>query len=440
MAQVVRSKKAYGHNPLKSSAPLGAALAYMGIEGAVPLLHGSQGCATFGLALAMSHLDENLSVQSSALTEITAVLGSMESLEQALLTVQASVRPQLIGIASTALVETTGEDWIEQVRSIRARRARELRDTVIVSASTPDFDGAIEDGWAAAVRALLDTLVDGPLPRVAGLINVLPGVHQTPAELEALRGYCKLFGLSARIVPDLCVTRGPRAGLQHENVRAGGARLADIARLGEAVHTLAIGEHMRGPAELLSQRIQAPYTVLESWTGLEGSDALVRLLAQISGAPAPRELHEQRHALLDACLDARHVLSGSRIAIASDPDLLHVLAQVFSGLGAVIVSAVSSTSRSPILKQVPVERVLVADLGDFEEQARTAGAQLLVTHSRGTMASERLGVPLFRVGFPIFDRLGVQDRSWLGYAGARRLVYEVANLLQTRWWAPSSLV
>jgi nitrogenase molybdenum-iron protein NifN len=48
------------------------------------------------------------------------------------------------------------------------------------------------------------------------------------------------------------------------------------------------------------------------------------------------------------------------------------------------------------------------------------------------MAAERLGVPLFRVGFPIFDRLGVQDRSWVGYRGTRALVYELANVFQSQ--------
>jgi len=437
MAQVIKAKKAYGHNPLKSSAPLGAALAYLGIEGAVPLLHGSQGCSTYGLALAMSHLDENLFVHSTALTEITAVLGSMASLEQALVTLRNNVEPKLIGIASTALVETTGEDWIEQVRTIGRKRARELSGTILVSASTPDFDGAIEDGWAAAVNALLDTLVDGPRPRVAGRINILPGVHQTPAELTELRRYCQLFGLSAYIAPDLRVARGAR-GTQHEGMRAGGADLTAVMRMGEAVHTLAFGEHMRGPAERLSQRTQIPYTVLHAWTGLDGVDELVRTLMQLSGITAPEALRQERAALLDACLDAHYVLDGKRIAIASDPDLLATLVQVFSSLGARIVSAISSTSRSSILKQLPVERVLVSDLGELEDEARSTRAQLLVTHSRGQMAAERLGIPLFRVGFPIFDRLGVQDRCWLGYAGTRRLVYELANLLQPRWWSDHS--
>ena len=42
MAEIVHARKALATNPLKSSAPLGAALAYLGIDGAVPLLHGSR--------------------------------------------------------------------------------------------------------------------------------------------------------------------------------------------------------------------------------------------------------------------------------------------------------------------------------------------------------------------------------------------------------------
>ena len=53
MATIVESKKACAVNPLKSSTPLGAALAFLGIEGAVPLFHGSQGCTSFALVLSV---------------------------------------------------------------------------------------------------------------------------------------------------------------------------------------------------------------------------------------------------------------------------------------------------------------------------------------------------------------------------------------------------
>jgi nitrogenase molybdenum-iron protein NifN len=151
---------------------------------------------------------------------------------------------------------------------------------------------------------------------------------------------------------------------------------------------------------------------------------------EVSGKPAPASLRRQRSQLVDALLDAHFWFSGKRLAVASDPDLLYALTSTFASLGAKIVCAVASTHGNPILEQVPAETVVVSDLTELEEAALREHADLLITHSHGRMAAERLGIPLFRVGFPIFDRLGAQDRCWVGYRGTRQLAYEVANLFQ----------
>jgi nitrogenase molybdenum-iron protein NifN len=59
---------------------------------------------------------------------------------------------------------------------------------------------------------------------------------------------------------------------------------------------------------------------------------------------------------------------------------------------------------------------------------RASGADLLVTHSHGRQASERLGIPLFRAGLPVFDRLGAGHQLSVGYRGTRNLIFEVGNL------------
>jgi nitrogenase molybdenum-iron protein NifN len=130
-------------------------------------------------------------------------------------------------------------------------------------------------------------------------------------------------------------------------------------------------------------------------------------------------------------LDSHFHLGGKRIAIAADPDLLYALVELFSGLGADVCVAIASTDASPLLAELPCD-VLIGDLADLEEAAATAGADLLVTHSHGRQASERLGIPLFRMGFPIFDRLGVQHRCSVGYGGTRELIYELANLFMAQ--------
>ncbi|MGO8056293.1 nitrogenase component 1, partial [Rhizobium leguminosarum] len=81
-------------------------------------------------------------------------------------------------------------------------------------------------------------------------------------------------------------------------------------------------------------------------------------------------------------------------AIACEPDQLLQFAQLFIGMGAVITAAVTTTGDSKALQIVPTDAVKVGDLGDLEQLA--ADADLLVTHSHGRQAAERLAVPLMR--------------------------------------------
>ncbi|MDZ4122895.1 MAG: nitrogenase component 1, partial [Hydrogenophaga sp.] len=57
---------------------------------------------------------------------------------------------------------------------------------------------------------------------------------------------------------------------------------------------------------------------------------------------------------------------------------------------------------------------------------------LLVTHSHGRQAAERLNKPLLRVGFPVFDRIGNAHKVSVGYRGTMNLIFEISNLMIQR--------
>jgi len=433
MTVVTPSKKSCAENPLKSSTPLGAALAYLGVEGAVPLFHGSQGCTSFALVLAVRHFKEAIPLQTTAMNEPATVLGGADNLEEALLVIASRMKPKFIGVASTALVETRGEDFAGELKAIKAKR-RELDDVKVVFASTPDFEGALEDGWSKAVTAIIEALVAPRATRVstARTVNILPGVHETPGTLEEVRRTLATFGLTARIVPDLSGSLDGHVPDAYIGTSLGGAALAEIENMADALHTIAIGEHMREPAERLSAKTGVAHSVLPTLLGLEQSDALVALLSEISKSEVPAALRRARSQLIDAMLDGHFHLSGKRLALAADPDLLAALAHFFHRLGASIEVAIAATKNSPLLGDLPCGEVIVGDLADLEERAGRAGCELLITHSHGNLAAEALGIPLFRIGFPIFDRLGHQHRSLGGYAGTRELIYQVANVFMAR--------
>lgn len=432
MAIIIPIQKAASVNPLKSSQPLGAAFAFLGVESAMPLFHGSQGCTSFALVLFVRHFKEAIPLQTTAMDEVATILGGADHLEEALLNLKTRTNPKLIGICTTALVETRGEDFAGDLIAIKEKRKEELAGTEIVLVQTPDFDGAIEEGWSKAVTALIEALVPADQPRevIGNQINILPGWNLTVADIELLRETVESFGLTPVIVPDISGALDGTVPDRWIPTTYGGAPVESIRELGRSTHTIAIGEHMRGAAQYLCDAAGVPFTVFEQLSSLASADVFVTLLSQLSGRPVPAKIRRRRSQLEDALLDGHFFFSGKRVAIAAEPDQLYGLASFFVGLGAEVAVAVTTSAHSPILAKVPAREVRIGDLGDFEELAGASGCDLLVTHSHGRQAAERLDLPFLRVGFPIFDRLGSQHRRTILYEGARDFVFEVANTLQ----------
>ena len=159
MAKVTVSQKHCTVNPLKMSQPIGAALAFMGVEGSMPLLHGSQGCTSFGLVLFVRHFREAIPMQTTAMSEVATVLGGFDNVEQAILNIASRAKPEFIGICTTGVAEIKGDDLKGFLKLIRANHP-ELGHIALVDVSTPDFEGAFQDGWAAAVSRMVEELVD----------------------------------------------------------------------------------------------------------------------------------------------------------------------------------------------------------------------------------------------------------------------------------------
>ncbi|MEI7610341.1 MAG: nitrogenase iron-molybdenum cofactor biosynthesis protein NifN [Rhodospirillaceae bacterium] len=428
--ELLHPRKAAAVNPLKMSAPLGAAMAFLGLDSCLPLFHGSQGCTAFALVAMVRHFREAIPLQTTAMNELTTILGGADHVEQAIGNIFERAKPRVIGLCTTGLTETRGEDMVGDLKLMRSRHP-EWADLAVVFAPTPDYIGGLQEGWAAAVTAMVETLV--PERRCAAVaksqINILAGNHLTPGDIEEIRDIVDCFGLESIILPDLSGSLDGHVPERYIPHTLGGTRLEEIRAMGRSVHTVAVGEHMRGAAEALQARTGVPFTLLPHLTGLAANDALMALLAELANKPVPQRLRRQRSQLLDAMLDGHIPFGGQRIAIAAEPDLLLALGSLVSGLGASVDTAVTTVS-APHLSAMVAGRILVGDLDDFERA--TSGCDLLITHGQGVEISRRTGIPLFRAGFPIFDRLGAAHRVGVGYRGSRDLIFTIGNMLIDR--------
>ncbi|SPS02109.1 nitrogenase iron-molybdenum cofactor biosynthesis protein NifN [Cupriavidus taiwanensis] len=427
MAIVIQSEKACTVNPLKTSQPLGASFAAMGLDACMPVLHGSQGCTSFALVLLTRHFKEAIPLQTTAMDEIAAVLGGYDNVETALLNIRKREAPRIIVVCSTGLTETNGEDLDGHLRAIRKGNP-ELFNTEIVYVSTPDYVGAFEDGYSKAVVEIVMELVE-PLPAIYRQISVLPGSHLSPRDVEELRVIVQSFGLDPIILPDISGSLDGHLDSEWRGVTQGGTTLEQIRAAGASSFTIGIGEQTRAGARALQEICGTPFEIFERLTGLEPNDRLLRLLAQLSGRAIPEKYRRQRNQLLDAMLDSHFYTGGIKVAIGADPDMLLSVGSLLHELGAELSVCVSTTP-SPAHALLPASEVV---LGDLEDMERAAGnCDVLITHSHGRQMAARLGKPLMRVGFPVFDRVGNAHRCQIGYRGTMDLIFEIANLMLER--------
>lgn len=416
-------------NPLKVSQPLGGVLALQGIYRALPILHGAQGCAAFTKALMTRHFREPVALQTSALHEMNVIFGAGKSMTEALDTVIRKHKPDLIAVLSTSLTEVAGDDTVGELKAYK--KDRNLKDTMIVPALIPDFEGSLESGYnktvAAVVRGIIDDMKDSlPAKRVKNRVNLLAGSHLTPGDVMELKEMISSFGFEVIAIPDLSTSLGGHLLTGHTPLSRGGVPLDYLKQIVTSEFTIVVGSGLEPTAKLLEESARIPYQLFPSLLGLEASDAFFSFLQARSRQPVPVRYRWQREYLLDSMLDAHFVYGGKRFVTALEPDHLASVALWLKEMGAVPAGLVAASS-SPVLESIK-EQVIVGDFGDLEDLARH-GADLWISNSHGVQGAERCKIPYVPCGFPLFDLFGSALVTSVGYRGTTEMVNRIGNVL-----------
>ena len=431
MTTITNPKKSVAVNPLKQSAPLGAALAFLGLKGMIPLFHGSQGCTAFAKVLLVRHFREAIPVATTAMTEVSTILGGEDNIEQAILTLVEKGQPELLGLLTTGLTETRGDDVPHILKTIRQSHP-ELDSLPIIFASTPDYKGGLQEGYATAVESIVSADYGAPKETSQQPVTILAGSLLGPGDMEEIKEIVERFGLTPLVIPDLSGSMdGHLDDTDYNTKTSGGTSLEELKQLARSRFTIAIGESMRPAAEILQKKFGTNYKVFPRLSGLNATDELLWLLAKIVTKDTelppqvPAKDQRQRRQLQDAILDTHFFLGGKKVSLALEPDLLYQTSWLLHEMGVKIQAAVTTT-KSPLLNQLPVNDVTIGDFEDLEDLA--SGSDLMITNSQGTIVAEKLKIPLYRIGFPIYDRLGNGTRCLVGYRGTMQLLFDLGNL------------
>ncbi len=424
-------------NACKLCKPLGASLAFRGIEGCVPFLHGSQGCATYMRRYIISHFNEPIDIASSSLGEKHAIYGGGTNLKLGLNNVIAKYHPKLIGVATTCLTETIGDDVPMLLQEYLAEFGSP-ETPAVVTVSTPSYSGTHMEGFHAAVQAAVEQLTALTAPN--DTINLLSGFISA-ADIRYLREVCDDFNLPHTLLPDYSDTLDGPALEDYPLIPEGGTPLEAIRKMGGARATIEFGSTL--PEKTAGTSLQSRYLTklyrLGLPMGIRATDAFFELLCELGNKAVPVKYGAARGRLVDAMVDGHKYIFGKRAVLYGEEDLVVGLCAMLAEFGIKVVLCASGgksgkfqAAIAEAMKDLDSELPEVkenVDFYDIENLARQLGVDLLIGNSKGYSFARKENIPLVRVGFPIHDRVGGQRILHLGYQGAQALFDTITNTI-----------
>ena len=160
--------------------------------------HGSQGCSTYMRLANVEHFNEPVDIASSSLNEKQTIYGGEANLKKAIDNVLRVYQPKVVGILTTCLSETMGEDLDRIVASYIEERSPEGID--IIPVPTPSYAGSHTEGFWAATRGIIAHFAKATEKH--NRINVIIP-HISPADIREIKRILALMNVEYTLVPGL---------------------------------------------------------------------------------------------------------------------------------------------------------------------------------------------------------------------------------------------
>ena len=151
--------------------------------------------------------------------------------------------------------------------------------------------------------------------RDATRVNVLPGCHLTPGDIDELRTIIEDFGLEPSFLPDFGGSLDGHIPDEFTPTTIGGIGVDEVATMGYASWTIAIGAQMRRAAEAMEKKAGVPFKLFDRLCGLSPNDEFIVFLSsdqrqagagEISAPARPARRRDARRAFPYRRPQARH--------------------------------------------------------------------------------------------------------------------------------------
>jgi nitrogenase molybdenum-iron protein alpha/beta subunit/molybdenum cofactor biosynthesis enzyme MoaA/predicted Fe-Mo cluster-binding NifX family protein len=391
-----------------------------------------------------THYNEPIDIASSSLTEHGTVYGGEENLKKGLTNLIDLYHPQVVGVATTCLAETIGED-INRIIQTYYEENPDKKEVTIIPVHSAGYGGTQFEGYFAALTSIVSEVEMDT--KSHNKINIISS-YMSPADMRTLKDICEAFELEIILLPDLSENLDGVFKEKYSRLPESGTDIGDIKQMAGARATIEISnmDFEASPGKVLKEKYGVPYTRVNVPVGLRDNDALLQLLCKIGGKEIPQVLKQQRGRYLDAMIDSHKYNAEGRAVVFGEPDFIISMIRICEENGVMpMITATGSVfphladyvknSIDDIAERYFIEDYMIADDVDFkdiETAAKHYGCNLMIGNSDGRRIEEQLQIALVRRSFPVHDRVGGQRLKTIGYEGSLTLLDEISNVILSR--------
>lgn len=418
-------------NPCKMCMPMGGSIAMKGIENSMILMHGSQGCSTYIRRHMATHYNEPIDIASTSLSENGTVYGGSKNLKHGLNNVIKVYNPKVIGVLTTCLAETIGEDIKGIIDEYKTKH--ELGDTDIIPINTPGYGASHFEGYFHTIKTIIKYYNPIKAPQNEKINIIVPQL--SCEDIRAIKQILDFFHMEYILIPDISQTLDSPYKSQYKKIPDGGTRPEDIKQMSGAKATVEMSlliDDQYSPGKFLEDEYGVHLYRCPIPIGITGMENFLNILSELSGIPIPKQLKEERGRMIDAMIDSHKYNGEGKAAVFGDPETVYAVTQLCleNGIEPVIIATGSKAAKLHSL--LPLEDSAVLPDSDFEaihDYIKKLKPNILIGNSDGKILKEKENIPLIRIGFPVHDHVGAQRKLNIGYTGSLRLLDEITNTL-----------
>jgi nitrogenase molybdenum-iron protein beta chain len=421
-------------NPSKMCQPMGAVQALLGVNDTMPIIHGSQGCGTYMRFQLTRHFREPIEVASTSMSEKTVIYGGEFNLMKALKNITEKQSPALIAVTSSCLTETIGEDMAGIIEKFKeANIGKDL--PIIIPISTPSYIESHVEGYNRTIKALVEHLAVQSAPN--SKINIITG-NISPIDVNEVKNILSELNSESIILTDTSENLDAPLSESALNLYKEGTSIEEIEDTANSLGTIALSKHMDSAGVFLQKRFRVKSISGPLPLGVENTDTFINSICELGDLEIPESIKKDRGRLIDAMVDAHSYNYHRKVAIFGDPDFVSGMTRFTCEMGMIPTVLCTGTNSKRFVEDINIiskekgfPPVILAggDLYDMHREIKEAGADILIGNSYGASMAKEENIPLFRAGFPIFDRLGAQRVFTLGYNGGINFVDKLTNTM-----------